>query len=634
MASADSSPPFESLLNQATDPDNQEDRCDNIRSFYQLVNEESDGPQVALRLLANKIQSSQEREALQALTAALRENVCSICPKHDKNLGILVLEACMNNCGKRFHCEVAKFRFLNELIKLLTPKYFGAVTAQTVKDRVIEVLYGWTLWLKDEPKIHEAYSMLKKQGILKKTLPPSDTLVMAPPTQKNAESVFNQEEKSKLLGRLIKSTRPEDLELANRLIKSTMKEEEEKAEKISKRESTLKEVESSTTQLKQLLDQNTKMGTSFQATSDVKALYERCDRLRPSLFRLASDTMDDDIALAQILAANDELTLVVNTYKEQMLRGQNNGGRVSNAQENSTSTSSRGIKSYHIIDLSALDSPGTHKKADSLPVFDSSSPVFFSHVESPILPQTDLGSDRSESIPKQNQETPKTYYEELVQLNKDLQFTMTEQIRGKGPLLRARGCKDSSTSCNGTNFGSLPQTQHGVETSSKSEKPCSNQRESSVKLEQSSCHPHLLQHVIVPVEAIRSSQLEPITLFNHAGIHVSLHFARDCPPGHPNIAVVVMSVVNTSAFHVKDLQFQVAVPKSMLVKLQPASGSQLPAYNPLLAPPSISQVLLLANPQRREVRLRYKLTLTHGDQLLCESKQIDSFPDWTSLIGS
>lgn len=28
----------------------------------------------------------------------------------------------MNNCGKRFHSEVAKFRFLNELIKVLTPK--------------------------------------------------------------------------------------------------------------------------------------------------------------------------------------------------------------------------------------------------------------------------------------------------------------------------------------------------------------------------------------------------------------------------------------------------------------------------------------------------------------------------------
>lgn len=28
----------------------------------------------------------------------------------------------MNNCGKRFHREAAKFRFLNELIKVLTPK--------------------------------------------------------------------------------------------------------------------------------------------------------------------------------------------------------------------------------------------------------------------------------------------------------------------------------------------------------------------------------------------------------------------------------------------------------------------------------------------------------------------------------
>lgn len=28
----------------------------------------------------------------------------------------------MNNCGKRFRGEVAKFRFLNELIKVLTPK--------------------------------------------------------------------------------------------------------------------------------------------------------------------------------------------------------------------------------------------------------------------------------------------------------------------------------------------------------------------------------------------------------------------------------------------------------------------------------------------------------------------------------
>uniref|UniRef100_A0A8C9P6Z9 VHS domain-containing protein n=1 Tax=Spermophilus dauricus TaxID=99837 RepID=A0A8C9P6Z9_SPEDA len=52
-------------------------------------------------LLAHKIQSPQEKEALYALT---------------------VLETCMNHCGEKFHNEVAKFRFLNELIKVLSPK--------------------------------------------------------------------------------------------------------------------------------------------------------------------------------------------------------------------------------------------------------------------------------------------------------------------------------------------------------------------------------------------------------------------------------------------------------------------------------------------------------------------------------
>lgn len=38
--------------------------------------------------------------------------------------------------------------------------------------------------------------------------------------------------------------------------------------------------------------------------------------------------------------------------------------------------------------------------------------------------------------------------------------------------------------------------------------------------------------------------------------------------------------------------------QTMLLKLQPASGTHLPPYNPLLPPAATSQVLLLANPQQ------------------------------------
>ncbi|XP_053184301.1 ADP-ribosylation factor-binding protein GGA3-like [Scomber japonicus] len=620
MATGDSQETYESWLNQATNPNNQEDRWDCIQGFYQLVNQETDGPQIAIRLLGHKIQSPQEKESLQAVT---------------------VLEACMNNCGKRFHREAAKFRFLNELIKVLTPKYFGAWTSQKVKDRVTEVLYGWTLWLKEEPKIQEAYSMLKKQGIVKKDPKLPDAVIMAPPPQRTTNSVFDQEEKAKLLARLLKSQRLEDLETANRLIKNTIKEEQEKAEKVSKRESTLQEVESSSKQLREMLNQHSVTGPSLQPSDDLKALYERCDRLRPSLFRLASDTVDDDAALARILAANDELTLAVTVYKERVGKGVCNGRSERSKSEeeekvtNKSPTSPREIKSYHLIDLSALDSPQTHRNTDSPPppTFESSSPAFNPFLSAADQDFTEL--DLHHLVSKPSQESPKSYFEELMQLNDDVQIMNAEQFGGRGPVLRARGCGGNGASSNGMDIWSLPSDQQFTSSgsSSNSQKHPNEMSGSPVKSEEGLCHQHVLKNIFVPMETIKSSQLEPITLFDQGGVHVSLHFAKDSPLGHPDVAVVVLSTVNTSPLTVRDFLFQAAVPKTMSVKLQPASGTILPPYNPLLPPPAISQVLLLANPQKRNVRLRYKLTLTHGDQQLNETGEVDNFPDWTSLIG-
>ncbi|XP_034416187.1 ADP-ribosylation factor-binding protein GGA2-like isoform X2 [Cyclopterus lumpus] len=616
MATADSEATFESWLNRATDPNNQEDRWDCIQGFCQLVDQETDGPQVAIRLLGYKIQSPQEKEALQALT---------------------VLEACMNNCGKRFHAEAGKFRFLNKLVKLLTPKYFGAWTPQSVKDRVTEVLYGWTLWLKDEPKIQEAYGMLKKQGIVEKDPKLPDTVITAPATQRTTDSVFDQEDKAALLARLLKSTCPEDLKTANRLIKSTIREEQEKAEKVSKRESTLKEVESSTQQLRELLDRHTIAGTSLQPSDDVKALFERCDRLRPGLFRLASVTTDDDVALAQILAANDELTLTVNVYRDRVGKRERNGGRSEGGNEGRSDAprSPRENKSYHLIDLSALDSPHEHSKADAPPSFESSSAMLSSLLESTFHPaaERDLNELALGNLDsKRTRETTTSYYEELLQLNGEDQL----ENGGRGVVLRARGCGGSDASSNGTSIWSLPHQQQFTAASaspSRSQKQLGEMSGCPVKIEESLLTPELLKNIFVPMETIKSRNLEPITVSDHGGVHVSLHFAKDSPPGHPGVAVVVVSAVNTSALDVQDFLFQAAVPKTMLVKLQPPSGTTLHSYNPLLPPPAISQVLLLANPQSRKVGLRYKLTLTHGDQRLNKNGEIDNFPDWTSLIG-
>lgn len=53
--------------------------------------------------------------------------------------------------------------------------------------------------------------------------------------------------------------------------------------------------------------------------------------MRPTLFRLASDNMDDDSALTQILEANDGLTLAVNVCKDQL--GRSSGRDRSRSEE-------------------------------------------------------------------------------------------------------------------------------------------------------------------------------------------------------------------------------------------------------------------------------------------------------------
>ncbi|NXT22543.1 GGA2 protein, partial [Syrrhaptes paradoxus] len=280
---------------QATDPSVPEENWECIQRFCDQVNADADGPSLAPRLLAHKIQSPQEREALHALT---------------------VLETCVNNCGERFHNEIAKFRFLNELIKVLSPKYYGSWSSERVKSRVTEVLFGWTVGFPREVKIRDAYQMLKKQGIVKEDPKVPEDKILPPPSPRSQNSIFDaDEEKSKLLARLLRSSRSEDLQAANRLIKSVIKEEQEKSAKVSRRASTISEVSESVKRLDELLENYKRHEFSKSDQETLQTVVQRCEKLRPLLFRLASETVDDDEALAEILQANDKLAQALGQYR-------------------------------------------------------------------------------------------------------------------------------------------------------------------------------------------------------------------------------------------------------------------------------------------------------------------------------
>ncbi|NXS31368.1 GGA2 protein, partial [Pomatostomus ruficeps] len=281
---------------EATDPSSSEENWECIQRFCEQVNANTEGPLFALRLLAHKIQSPQEEEALHALT---------------------VLETCVNNCGDRFHSEMAKFRFLNELIKVLSPKYYGIWSSEKVKSRVTEVIFSWTVWFPQEVKIQDAYQMLKKQGIVKEDPKVPEDKILPPPSPRPQNSIFDtDEEKSKLLARLLKSSHPEDLQAANRLIQSVIKEEQEKSAQVSRRVDTIREVSENVTRMEELLQDYRRCELSPADQETLQALFQRCEKLRPLLFRLASEAVADEEALAEVLQASDKLSRALGQYRQ------------------------------------------------------------------------------------------------------------------------------------------------------------------------------------------------------------------------------------------------------------------------------------------------------------------------------
>lgn len=86
-----------------------------LEAFCSIMRDAAEGPQLAAQALSTRIHTLNAREALLALST---------------------VDRCMRKCGPAFHAEIGKFRFLNEMIKLVSPKYFANRTAPDVQIKV------------------------------------------------------------------------------------------------------------------------------------------------------------------------------------------------------------------------------------------------------------------------------------------------------------------------------------------------------------------------------------------------------------------------------------------------------------------------------------------------------------------
>uniref|UniRef100_A0A672Z9D1 Golgi associated, gamma adaptin ear containing, ARF binding protein 3b n=1 Tax=Sphaeramia orbicularis TaxID=375764 RepID=A0A672Z9D1_9TELE len=602
-----------------------------IIGFCDQINKELEGPQIAVTLLVHKIHSPQEWEALQALT---------------------VLEACMKNCGRRFHNEVGKYRFLNELIKVVSPKYMGDSAPEKVKTKIVELLYSWTVAFPDEAKISEAYQTLRRQGLVTRDpeLPLDRTLMPSPPTRPK-HPVFDNEDMGKLLAELLRSKNPEDLQEANRLIKNMVKEDEARVQKVTKRMHTLEEVNINVKLLTEMLSHYNKDSSTDSDKEIIKELYERCDKLRRAAFKMATETEDNDTSLGDILQASDDLSKVISSYKK-IVEGQPINGDSEDPQSTACHCENT------LIDLAGIDTPSpphpTPHPASPIPVLPPPPKHLGSQTNSPSHPPLDKASAALSLLDDELLSLGSTsFFSEVFFAFK---ITVVANLAHKIVLVGLIGVFFSSLS-RGSSFGMpsavppLGPTQGSPSSASlfqgamPGSPALSHTKAQSLGSAPGSplfrslspCHPPLqgspgrgpdvsLNNVHVPLEAIRPSKVLPVTAYDKDGVRVLLNFASECPPGRPDVLVMVVSMLNTAPLPVHSVVLQAAVPKSMKVKLQPPSGTELAPFNPILPPASITQIMLLANPMKEKVRLRYKLAFTLGDRQCNEVGEVDQFP--------
>ncbi|XP_054716315.1 ADP-ribosylation factor-binding protein GGA1-like [Uloborus diversus] len=669
---------LENLLARATNPLDSVPDSEAVAEFCCLIDKEHDGPQNALRLLSHKIQSPIEKESLAAL---------------------FVLEQCVQRCGSRFRSELGKFRFLNELIKVVSPKYLGNRASLLVKQKIVEILFLWSKELKSEPKVLEAYQMLKRQGVVIEdpvyVLDNYEPLPPPPPRPKNA--IFEDEEKAQQLQKLLRSKNAEDLQAANRLIKNMVKEADKKMELMAKRSTELETVHNNANVLADMLQHYRPGETSEEEKDLMKELFQSCERLRPKLFRLAGELDENDEGLGDILKANDELTVVINSYKKVMGLSSGNGNL--NPKESSLLDLGSPVAETHSKDLSStllddqllalglndpVEKQSAMQQSIGLNEVNSTSKTIVSTSLSELdqifstqnsEPKCDIKLPFSSANPNSTMHASTTnsvindsYRANLFFSGGDIKMpsltplqsslskiSHSEPTPSSAPIPISKGLEELDELGQSLLKQSLPATSvkfefpntpqkvplsqmkqeqkaQNIESVSNSlSSKCSLIDSNSIKssspdrLSPSSSPAHSilsLKDMFVPLESVQPGSLSPLTLHEKNGLTVVIHFGKDSP--HADVSVMVVSTMSKNSSPVKNVSFQAAVPKSMKIKLQPPSATDLPSHNPILPPAAITQVMLLANPQKDNVRFKYKVNYTINGQDFTDVGEVDS----------
>eukprot|EP01134_Creolimax_fragrantissima_P000583 CFRG0583T1 len=537
-----------------------------IMEVVDAINGSNSGPSEACALISEQLQIGNEQ--VQSITLSL-------------------LTACVANCGGRFHDYIGKFKFLNELIKLVSPKYYSDVNPNT-KKRILVMIQEWKNTL-NQPKINEAYDMLKSEGhefpidAANDGIPLNDHNFLEK-KQKRRDS-FDEGEQQHMLRALLQSKDRDDLAAANALIKAMVDSEDPFEDKCSEKiRADLDTAKNNIDLFDEMLDGYNPDDGSLEDNDVVQELYQFLNKMRPRLKRLCADMEEDEDAdgvipiFRMVDRALDKYEVIID-------------GRYDPSEDGS-----------HISDSEQATNANTNNTVDDLLLDLSDEPSFTTNTNNTAQPPagsyladddflalglgSGLGQGLSAISPNAGSTTGK--YDALSDLDALASITL------------------------GTPTNAEPLPEQGLST-------YSPDLLSGVGGTLSGS-PNDLTQVSMSLNDFKASKSPPITAYDQHGLRVLIHKAENVVA--PDISTYNISFMNQNGAPINPFSFLAAVPKVMQVRFQAPSSATLPAFDMMMGPRIVSQIMFVKNTQKAPVKLKYRLSFTYEGNEFADQGQL------------
>ncbi|KAJ6635122.1 ADP-ribosylation factor-binding protein GGA1, partial [Pseudolycoriella hygida] len=565
---------LELMFERATSPSNLDPDLLAVDTIVKIVQNDKPLSAFAAQKIKEKINSSNSKVVLQSLD---------------------LLEECMAKCSNAFQGEVGKFKFLNELIKLVSPKHKGDKTPKVIQSKILDMLLIWTIQYPQEQKIKEVYEMLMKQGVVHE--PPKSI-------NRTEKTTHLPSDFDSIPQNLLLSTNPRDIQTANLMIKSVMEKNNRNAEIQLKRGLELKKAMDNASLLSDMLNNFKSNETTEDELVTIKELYASCENLIPTISRLAQDIQNNEL-LGEALKVNDCLLDITKRYKNVITRREAEWVGSSDVRQVASTTAD--------LLSSKLSSPPT-KAASTL---DELNEIFSSH-PTPIGTSFDVTDvlqpiSIQPIIPKQPEldctvkslkPNPLEFIDELSEhlfkevLSSDQRQGSFNKAADKTPLnalanlkaqpspLRSFDALDSIVSDLKTNLTcgaesnctKLSDDDQMIEMSSTNDNNLISDgeidskdspttlKQDDVAIQQSSTNAadsveKPLSNFHIEIDSITPSDIPPrIIMDDSPGLKIILHFAKDRP--RDDISVIVITTTNHNSIAIRDYQFDASASKN------------------------------------------------------------------------